>query len=162
MQKRGSTSGAFTKAPERESQKPAKESARDIVKIKSRYEGLMKRADGIRKRGESTVETLVSSAEVSASSFALGVVQGKYGPVSVVGVPLDLTVAAGLHLAGFLGLGGKASSHLHSFGDGALASFFFTLGRGTGAKWKATGPTVSGGERLTDEDLSALTGKKAA
>ncbi len=131
---------------------------RDIVKMKQRYEGLMKRADGVRHKGESTVEHLVSSAEVSGSAFALGVVQGKYGPVSVVGVPLDLTVAAGLHLAGFLGLAGKSSSHLHAFGDGALASFFFTLGRGTGAKWKASAP-VAGDERLTDADLAALTGK---
>lgn len=133
-----------------------------LMKLKSRYESLAKRADGVRHKTESAVEHLVSSAEVSGSAFALGVVQGKYGPVSVVGIPLDLTVAAGLHLAGFLGLAGKASPHLHSFGDGALASFFFTLGRGTGAKWKATTPAVKGDDRLTDADLAALTGKGKA
>ncbi len=140
----------------------AKIGGRDIMRLKSRYEGLMKRADGIKRKGESTVEHLVSSAEVSGSAFALGVVQGKYGPVSVVGVPLDLTIAAGLHLGGFLGLAGRQSHHLHAFGDGALASFFFTLGRGTGAKWKATAETVKGDNRLTEADLDALTGKGKA
>jgi len=141
---------------------PAKIGAHHIAKLHHRYTGLMKRADGIRKRGESTVEHLVSSAEVSGSAFALGLVQGRYGPVSVAGVPVDLAAAAGLHLAGFLGLAGRSSAHLHAFGDGALASFFFTLGRGTGAKWKAGAPAVKGDERLTDADLAALTGKKEA
>lgn len=139
-----------------------KVTGRDIARMKTRYEGLMKRADGIRKKGESAVENLVSAAEVSGSAFALGLVQGRYGPVSVVGVPLDLALGAGLHAAGFLGLAGKASGHLHAFADGALASFFFTLGRGTGAKWKAGSDQVRGDDRLTAEDLEALTGKKEA
>lgn len=137
---------------------------KDIMRLKDHYSGLQRRMEGVRKKGESVVGELVSAAEVSASAFAFGAVQGKYGSVDVLGVPADLASAIVLHLAGFAGLAGKASEHLHAFGDGALASFFFTLGRGVGVNWKKNTPAISGEEasKLTQADLDALTGKRGA
>lgn len=154
-----------SKQNEREKKMALKISASKIAKMRSHYEGLARKASGMRAKGESVVGEIVQAAEISASAFAFGAVQGRYGPVSVVGIPVDLGAAAVLHLAGFVGLAGKASEHLHAFADGALASYFFTLGRGVGSdlKLKASGAkTAVSGEGLTDEDLARLSGRKAA
>lgn len=136
-------------------------SGRSILALRNKFQGLAKRTDGLKKKGEQTVEKLVASAEVSASAFAFGAVQGRYGQVDLLGVPADLAAALALHLAGFTGMAGKSSEHLHNFADGALASFFFTMGKGTGVNWKAKGlgpKTAVKGDELTDADLAALTG----
>lgn len=134
---------------------------KDIMKLKGHYESLARRADGFKKKGEATVEKLVSAAEVSAAAFTFGALQGKYGAVEVLGVPADLGGAVLLHLAGFMGVAGKASGHLHAFADGALASFFFTMGRGTGVNWKqkslGSGKEKVAGDAVTDADLNRLT-----
>jgi len=138
-----------------------KVSGRSIMKLREHYGNLVKRTQGIRAKTESTVEHMVQSAEVSASAFAFGAMQGKMGPVKVMGVPADLGAGVAMHLIGFAGLAGKASSHLHAFGDGALASFFFTLGRGVGMDWKTGAkPAVKGD--LESADLDALTGRRDA
>ena len=134
------------------------------MKLREHYASLARRTEGLKKKGEQVVEHAISAAEVSAASFALGAIQGKMGPVKVAGVPIDLAAGVGLHALGFLGLAGKHSSHLHSFGDGALASFFFTMGRGVGMDMKAkglpgAGPKITG--YLDDRDLDSLTGRAA-
>ncbi len=140
---------------------PTKISGRDIMRLKDHYSSLSRRADSVKKKGEETVEHLVSAAEVSAAAFTLGAIQGRYGPVEVLGVPADLGAAVLLHLGGFMGLAGKASPHLHAFADGALASFFFTMGRGTGVNWKQGKGFLPGGKQkvagdLTEQDLRNL------
>src|SRR5574341_967436 len=126
----------------------------------SRRAGTMtKRAGRLKDKTEKTVNTLVSTAEVSAASFAFGVVQGRFGQIDVVGVPLELGSAVLLHLLGFIGVAGKAARHVHSFADGTLAAYLTSLARGIGMdmKKKALGAAVSGtGERLTEADLEAL------
>lgn len=139
----------------------SKITGREIMAYKSKFQNLAKRADGFRKKGEETVEHLVSAAEVSAAAFTFGALQGKYGAMEVLGVPADLGAAVMLHLAGFVGIAGKASGHLHSFADGALASFFFTMGRGTGVNWKqkslGSGKEKISGDAVSDADLDRLT-----
>jgi hypothetical protein len=101
------------------------------------------------KSGE-TVATVVHTAEVSSAAFIAGVVQGRYGGVEVLGIPMDLGLAAVLHVGAFMGFGGKMSRHLHGFGDGFLAAFLTTTGRGVGQAWKerAAVPAASKGEAL--------------
>lgn len=84
------------------------------------------------KKADRVVEQMVHTAEVGSAAFIAGVVQGRTGGVEVVGVPLDLGLAAGLHVLAFMGVGGRMSSHLHGFGDGFLAAFLATTGRGVG------------------------------
>ncbi len=126
----------------------------------SRHAGSMaRRAGHLKDKTEKAVNTLVSTAEVGAASFAFGVVQGRFGTVDVVGVPIELGTAVLLHLLGFVGVAGKAARHIHSFGDGALASYLTTLARGIGMdmKKKALGAAVSGaGRRLTEAELEEL------
>ena len=76
-----------------------------------------------------------------------------------MGVPLDLGLAVALHVGAFVGLAGSSSQHLHGFGDGFLAAFLTTTGRGVGQKWaagtlkaKTSGELPGGGSYLTDDD----------
>lgn len=96
-----------------------------------------KRMDKVSAQTSKQIETAVHTAEVSSAAFVAGVVQGRYGGIEVMGIPMDLGLAALLHVGGFMGVGGKMSSHLHGFADGFLASFLTTTGRGVGQSWKA-------------------------
>lgn len=125
-----------------------------IKGYRERFAALAKRSAGLQKKGEETIGHLVTAAETSAAAFGFGMLQGRQGPVEIVGVPADLAAGTALHIAGFLGLGGKASGHLHAFADGALASYFFTLGRGVGINMKSGGSAVKGD--LTDKEIKEL------
>jgi len=116
----------------------------------------MARGDRIRKRAEGAIEQGVCALEVGAASFGFGVVQGRTGGVKVVGVPLDLGAAVILHLAGFTGIAGKMADHAHSLGNGALASYLTSLGRGIGIEMRKKLGVSGDGQRLTDADLKAL------
>ncbi len=141
---------------------PIKVSKTQILRAKDRAFSLARRASAYRAKADQAVETLVGSAEVGASAFALGLVQGRYGGVEIVGVPLDLSAAIVMHGLAFVGVGGKLSGHLHSFGDGALATYLATLGRGAGVEMRrkalGAGAAVQGeeGRRFTDQELADL------
>jgi hypothetical protein len=144
--------------------------AQQLLAMRNRAESMLSRAGKVKAKAEAAVHGLVRSAEVGTSAFALGVVQGRYGPVEVLGVPVDLGIAVAGHLVGFAGLAGNASAHVHAFADGALATYAATLGRGTGASWreKALNPgktSVRGelpgnapapGQSLPQEELDRL------
>ena len=123
-----------------------------LAKARDHAMRLHRRASEIASKTRGTVETIVRSSEVGASAFGLGMVQGRYGQVEVVGVPMELLLAIGLHGAGMLGLGGDLSGHLHSFGDGALATYGANLGRsvGSGMREKAGLPPASTNELAPD------------
>ena len=141
---------------------------------KARAERLMARAKSITEKSEETVGQVIRTMEVGGAAFAAGVVKGRYGTVEVAGVPADLGAAVGLHAIGFLG-GGKYKEHLHSLGDGVLASYLTTVGAGIGdrmAREAAASPPPAGGaaptttassghelasgERLSDAELEHL------
>lgn len=108
-------------------------SQKDIINFKQRVDRMTTKAKNIIERSKQTMETVVTTTEVSAASFLFGLAQGKFGGIQIVGVPLDLLAGIGLHIMAFSGVGGKNSqSHMHAFGDGALASFFNHIGRDVG------------------------------
>ena len=102
----------------------------------------------VREELTEKVEAVVSGAEVAATAWGLGVINGRYGGVEVVGVPLDLLVGAAGHV---LGLCGVAPSHMHAIGNGGVASLTHTLGLGVGRDMKnkaiaaSTDVNMSGG-----------------
>jgi hypothetical protein len=129
----------------------------DIVRMKEQVDRLRTRTDRIKEEAKDMIHTLVRTTEVSATAFGLGVVQGRYGPVEVLGVPLELGGGIAAHLAGLLGLGGNFSGHLHNFGDGFLATYMATVGRGAGLQWKHKAvPGVAGTSSLTDAERSQI------
>lgn len=110
---------------------------RDLTGWKGKALRAQNRMKNITAKADKTVAIVVHTAEVSSAAFVAGVVQGRTGGVEVLGVPMDLGLAAGLHVLGFAGVGGKMSGHLHGFGDGFLAAFLATTGRGVGQAMKA-------------------------
>ncbi len=110
-----------------------------------------------------TMDAVINTAEVGAAAFACGLVQGKWPGKNLWGVPYDLVAGLTLHVLGFAGVGGaKYARHMHSFGDGALASFLVTTGRDVGARLDTlmSGVSgmdgVSGGASLADEELARM------
>lgn len=143
----------------------------DLIRFKEQAERLKARAKSALAEADVVVQTLVRSTEISAAAFAFGVVNGKWGGVSLLGVPIDLLGGVGLHVAAFAGVGGKAAEHLHAFGDGALASYMAGLGRNVGrsiqtpedrARIARSGTSglldegASGGASLADEELARM------
>lgn len=90
------------------------------------------RVKSIQSKAQEMTDSVIQSAEVAGAGFAAGMISGRYGTVEVVGVPLELALGVGLNLAGHAKLAGSSSEHLHNFGDGFLAAYFVTLGRGVG------------------------------
>ena len=108
---------------------------KDAHHAMQRLEAVKRRIAGIRERAEETTLRLVGTAETAGAAFAAGVIQGKTGGVELFGVPLELGLGLGLNAFAFLGGGGKAADHLHNVGNGFLAAYACTMGRGVGATW---------------------------
>lgn len=121
-----------------------KVSAGTLSKYKNMAEALRQRVARVREKGEKTLETAAEAAVTSVTAFGLGIVQGKTGGLAPFGVPLDLLVGIGGHVAGFMGVGGKRSEHLHSVGNGGLATYAATMGRSVGLNWAKTGKLTGG------------------
>lgn len=115
--------------------------------FRRKAESALATARKVRERGEGYVEQGIRSVEIGTTAFGLGFLQGRYGAIDVLGIPVELLGTFGGHLAGFLELAGKHSWHFHNIADGSLATYAATLGRGLGiaAKKKADGK-VSGDE----------------
>ena len=138
---------------------------------KAKAEALRTRVKNLSKKTDKVVVQAVHSTEVGGAAFIAGIIQGRSGSVEVVGVPLELALALGLHGAAFVGLGGKMAPHLHGFADGFMGAYMACLGRGVGVKMrlktfgkatakksaKTTGESrhslPSAGVSLTDEDV---------
>lgn len=146
---------------------------------KGRAERMIARAKTITEKSEETVGQVIRTMEVGSAAFGAGLLKGRYGTVEIAGVPADLGAAAVLHGLGFVG-GGRYKEHLHSFGDGVLASYLTTVGAGIGDRMAresaaaaalpagAAAPAAAvvrgesghelaaGAERLSDAELTAL------
>jgi hypothetical protein len=96
----------------------------------------------IRENSEQTINTVIGTAEASGTAFLLEYARGRNGTIDdeghlelmVGGVPVSLIVGLGGHVAGFMGLGGKASSHLHNVATGGLAAYTAQMGLRMGQK----------------------------
>ena len=134
----------------------------EIGTWKSKALRLRSRMAANRAATSRTIETIVHTSEVSSAAFVAGVAQGRWHGIQFLGVPLDLGLAVALHVGAFIGLAGKASPHLHGFGDGFLAAFLTTTGYGVGHDWakkSKLGPAATsgalpgqGGSYLTEDD----------
>ncbi len=109
---------------------------RDAQHAVHRYEALKKRVANIRESAKASTEQVVASAETFGAAFAMGVVQGRTGGVELFGVPIELGLGLGLNAFALLGGAGEASKHLNAAGNGCLAAYATTLGRGVGGTWK--------------------------
>ncbi len=89
-----------------------------------------------KEKADDIVQKAVTTVEIGSASFGMGVLMGKTGGFSILGVPLDLGLGLGMNLLGFLGVGGKYADHLHNLGNGSLAHNLGALGYKIGDDWK--------------------------
>lgn len=106
-----------------------------VSKMQDRVNQLQKRVQSFKADAEKMTEKFVRTMEVGGAAFAVGVLQGKTGGIEVMGVPLELGGGLALNLLGYFGAAGKHSDHLNNLGDGALAGYLTTMGKGVGTTW---------------------------
>jgi len=109
-------------------------SKQDVQKIAKRATSLQSKAKNAMDKAEGVIGTAVRTVEVTASAFGFGLLQGRYGGIEVMGVPIDLGAGLAGHAAAFV-MDGDMSPHLHAFADGALATFSATMGASAGEAW---------------------------
>lgn len=102
-----------------------------------RLQSVQNRLAKFKDHAQRTTEKVVRTVEVGAAALGVGILQGHSGSVEILGVPAELGVGVALNLAGYFGLAGKHSDHLCNFGDGALAAYLVTVGKGVGTQMKA-------------------------
>lgn len=131
----------------------------DVEELIKKYESAKRSAKAARDRAEDAVMTVVQTTEVAGTGFTLGAINGRFGGVEFLGIPLDLGLGAGLHLTAMF-LRRPIAEHVHNFGDGALCAFATTLGSGVGRemaqRFAQSGyypPQVGAGNRVSDEQL---------
>lgn len=107
-----------------------------VGRLAQRAEGLHKRLQRFKAQGEKSMEKVVRTVEIGTAALGFGMVQGRYGSMEIVGVPVELAAGVTLNLLGHFGLAGKHSDHLNNFGDGALAAYLTTVGKGVGTAMK--------------------------
>lgn len=136
----------------------------DIMKMQKRITSLQSRAKNALAEAEGVMEGVVTSMEVGGAAFGLGVLQGRYPDADVWGIPPDLTAALLMHGIALAGAGGEMKKHFQAFGDGALASYLTTIGRGIGrgmggdeeTEASSSGDGVRGTDELSDKQLANL------
>lgn len=129
-------------------------SKQHLLKLAETAKRAMTRAASHKDKIENITSKAVHTLEVTGASFGFGFLAGssESGKVpEIMSVPVDLLGGAALHVAGFMGLGGKMGDHLHGFGDGALAHYGAVMGTGAGNAWKNKGNKVAG-EGLSDDE----------
>jgi hypothetical protein len=148
----------------------SKHEAKHAIK---RLEGLKRRVANIREKAEASAGKMIRTAETGGAAFAAGVIQGRTGGIEIVGVPFELLAGSALNVLGYFGGAGKHSDHLNNIGDGFLAAYLTTLGRGVGAQMlaktsqapqvdtKAQPQIVNKGTRLTADEI-AMAAERAA
>lgn len=107
-----------------------------------RLERMRASAKGMRERADQAVNQVVQTMEVGGTAFGIGLVNGRWGGVEVLGMPLEL-LGAGLLHAGALAVPRVTGDHLHNMADGALAAYLTTLGAGIGREMLAQAPAGS-------------------
>lgn len=100
----------------------------DLLRKVDSAKGAAKRA---RERAEDSVMNVVQTVEVVGTGFSLGAINGRFGGVEVLGIPLDLLSGASLHLLAMF-MGATAAEHTRNFADGALCSWGTMTGLGVG------------------------------
>lgn len=142
----------------------------EIAQYHSKAVSLASRARSALQKADEAVDKVVTAAVTGAAAFGFGVAQGRTGGVEVLGIPADLGAGVALHALGFAGVAGRQSDYLHAAGNGALACYLTTLGRGVGVEWKrkADGgaslpagssgslPAAASGSTMSDDELARM------
>lgn len=127
----------------------------DLRNIQSRYQAAAKSLAKYKHSAETAARTVIHGMEATGTAFGLGIANGYYDGVELVGVPVDLVVAGGATL-GALTLSEDLTPHLQAVAIGASCSYAGTLGMSVGQKLreKAARAKAGGGAAVTPDDLA--------
>lgn len=137
---------------------PLRLSSADLMRGWQTAERFKKAAGGVKHKVEGALKQVVRTTELNAMAFGASVLKGKMGEITFVGVPVELAVGVGGHLAGFFGVGGKMNHHIHNFADGALASWVCGRGLAVGHSLR-TKEDVARIEKAAAEEKAKLTAR---
>lgn len=142
----------------------------EAARLRDRVQRFQNQTKKAREKAGEIVTEVVRTGEVALTAGAIGYFQGKRAaegkdPLALFGVPLDLAVgvlAKGLAISGVGGNG--AEEHFKAVGDGAIATYFSTLGFTAGKQGlgiadtikKSLGAPKVSGQSLTAEELATL------
>lgn len=107
-------------------------SLKALESMESKAKSAMNRVKTIKAEAEGTVLAVVTSVETLGTAFSFGVINGRWGSPELLGVPVDLGTGLAMHAIGFFADDGK--DHFHALGNGALCSYFSSLGAGVGRR----------------------------
>lgn len=124
-----------------------------LEKMAEGYEKLKTQLSNVKEKSQEAVGIIVRTLETGAVAFGFGLAKGRWGKISVAGIPADLGAGVLGHLLGFMGVGGKNAEHLHALSDGALASYAVEMGAKVGDDMRKK----SGDNRAPYSPLSPLT-----
>ncbi len=104
-------------------------SLKTLEEMDKRVESARNSLKKARADADATVYQVVQTAEVGATAFALGMVNGRWESPMFLGIPVDLAVGLGAHLLAFMDV---MPEHLHNVGDGGLVSYLSSMCMGVG------------------------------
>lgn len=121
-----------------------------ITSLKSRAASAVQKADGV-------VATSLSAVETTGAAFGLAVLEGRYGPQDIMGVPVSLAAGIAAHAFAFL-TDSALDEHAHAIGNGCLACYAVKMGTEIGLGMAAGGssPVVEGTDSLSDNELNSM------
>lgn len=150
-------------------------SKRDISRAMQRFDSIKARYQSAMQKHQRTLDEVIGGATAATTSFAFGVLQGRFaerGGLGILGFPAELATAVGCYAIAGAGLAGKHSRYVFKIGQGAACAYTATLGRGIGLKMlndSRSGATATtalpktavrgelhGEAQLTQQELDAL------
>lgn len=135
---------------------------KEAAQAVSKYDALRKKFAEVKTAGAKSAKHLVRTGEIAGSAFACGVIQGRTGGIEILGLPFELWAGIACTAVSVTGLAGTASEHVGAVGDGALAAYLTTLGRGVGTTMRSKqlggeAPAIAAkGLSLSPEEVAAL------
>lgn len=139
-----------------------------LMELKRQALRAKEHADRVVENIDKGVEAMTEGVEVMASAFAFGVANGRVGggglKVPFINAPADLAFGLVMHgVAFFSNMREERARHYRAFANGALGSYFSTLGAQVGNQWRVSGKLLpgmsgdegtTGGAALADEELA--------
>jgi len=135
-----------------------------LDKIQNRFKSLQGRIARAKEQAETVAKTVVQTTEIGGTALVFGLANGYWVDeatgergINVLGMPLELITAIGLHGIAFFGGESRWSTDMHNVGDGALAAWSTLMGIQLGEKMRqeragateATSEVTSGRRRMT-------------
>lgn len=100
--------------------------------MESKARSAMSRVKRVQEEAHEVMMAVVGAVETFSTAFSFGVINGRWQSPELLGIPVDLGAGIMLHGIGFLVNSG--SEHLHNLANGAMCSYFSSLGLGVGGK----------------------------